>query len=383
MSSSDTWMTGVWGDSLYLSPEAIENLSAVVGCVSAISGAIVSLPAEVFRYDAVKKRMVAAPEHPLNSMIRDGVNDRESWSDFLETLMGNVLLRGNGLSQIVANTNGRLTSLASIPWALASPLITPAGELLFSAVLPYTGKRQTLLNDEVVHLKARSDDTYFGKSPLSRAKGAVNDALNIQNNSQSFFGNAARPGGILTAPQRISDETAQRLKRDWDNSYSGARQGSVAVLGEGLEWKQLTLSPEDAELLATKVFGVQEIARIYNVPPPIIGDYSHSTMTNSETAARFFATHCIGPWTTRICQEFQRSVLTPDYRLVFDLSYLNRADFEARWKGHSMARFAGILTANEIREQEGFDPVSDGDILQPPASTPASGGASVDPGKKV
>ena len=105
-------------------------------------------------------------------------------------------------------------------------------------------------------------------------------------------------------------------------------------------------------------------------------------MTNSETAARFFATHCIGPWTTRISQEFQRSVLGPNYRLVFDLSYLNRADFEARWKGNAMARFAGILTANEIRETEGFDPVPDGDILQPPASTPASGGASVDPGKR-
>lgn len=76
-------------------------------------------------------------------------------------------------------------------------------------------------------------------------------------------------------------------------------------------------------------------------------------------------------------------MLGPDYRLIFDLSYLNRADFEARWKGNSMARFAGILTANEIRETEGFDPVPDGDILQPPASTPASGRAAVDPGKRA
>ena len=360
----------------------VEDLSAMVGCISAIAGAITSLPAIVYRVKGPDSQMEEAPNHPLSKLIRDGVNSRESWSDFLETLMGNTLSRGNGLAKIETGRNGALSGLRSAPWGNTGLMVKADGTMIFNVHFPYTGKMERLLDSEVVHLKARSDDTYVGRSPISRAKGAVNDALAVLEASQEFYRNGARPGGTLTAPGKISDELATRLQRDFDNSYGPSRRGKTAVLGEGLEFKSMSLAPEDAELLATKVFGVQEIARLYNVPPPIIGDYSHSTMTNSETAARFFATHCIGPWTTRISQEFQRSVLMPDYRLVFDLSYLNRADFEARWKGNAQARFAGILTANEIRETEGFDPIEGGDVLQPPASTPLSGGATVSPAAK-
>ena len=168
-SSGDYW--GSLSDGFYLSPEAIENLSAVVACVSAIAGAIVSLPATVYRYDANAKRMVEAPEHPLSSMILSGVNERESWADFIEMLMGNVLMRGNGLAKIDMGANGRLVGLSSIPWALAAPLVTHEGKLFFNAVMPYTGLRETLLNDEVIHLKGRSDDTYFGEAPHCARQG--------------------------------------------------------------------------------------------------------------------------------------------------------------------------------------------------------------------
>src|SRR5262249_10274717 len=139
------------------------------------------------------------------------------------------------------------------------------------------------------------------------------------------------------------------------------------VLSDGATWKTVTGSPEDLELLAARRFAIEEAARLYGVPPPIIGDLSHGTFTNSETLIRFFAQSTINNWCRKIEAAFHQQVLTTQgrrlYRFEFDLSGLLRGDPETRWKSHEIALRNGVLTPNEVREVEGWNPREGGDEI--------------------
>jgi HK97 family phage portal protein len=141
------------------------------------------------------------------------------------------------------------------------------------------------------------------------------------------------------------------------------------VLDQGLKWTSLTVSPEDAELLASRRFTVEELARLYGVPPNIVGDLTNSSFTNSETMVRLFATSCLAPWCRKLEAAIAGQAFSETERqthlIEFDLSALLRADPETRWASHKIAVEAGILTPNEVREIEGFDPRPGGEA--PPA----------------
>ena len=139
-----------WGSlsERYAGPEMVENLSAMVGCISAIAGAITTLPAIVYRVKGPDSQMEEAPNHPLSKLIRDGVNSREYWSDFLETLMGNTLSRGNGLAKIETGRNGALSGLRSAPWGNTGLMVKADGTMIFNVHFPYTGKMERLLDSK-------------------------------------------------------------------------------------------------------------------------------------------------------------------------------------------------------------------------------------------
>jgi HK97 family phage portal protein len=158
------------------------------------------------------------------------------------------------------------------------------------------------------------------------------------------------------------------LKAAFNSLYSGATNaGKTAFLDRGMSWKPVSISPEDAELLASRRFSTEEIARIFQVPPPLVGIWDHSSFTNSETAGKWFATYTVGPWCRKFEAEIARSVFSESdrgtYQLDFDLSGFLRGDHGARWQGHEIAVRNGILTPNEIREIEGWNPKPGGDEL--------------------
>jgi HK97 family phage portal protein len=131
-------------------------------------------------------------------------------------------------------------------------------------------------------------------------------------------------------------------------------------LDNGLEFQGLSFSPEDAELLESRKFSVVEIARLYSVPPPLAGDFSHSSFTNSETASRWFAQFTLAPWIRKIEACFKQSVFgqaEPDLSLEIDMAGLTRGDYQARWAAHKIALETGALTRDEVRDLEGYQPL--------------------------
>jgi HK97 family phage portal protein len=188
------------------------------------------------------------------------------------------------------------------------------------------------------------------------------------------FRNGFYPSGIIESPAVMNPAQRSQLNDSFVRGFSGAQNAARAfVLDQGLTWKTLTaISPEDAELLASRKFTTEELCRLFQVPPPIIQDYAHNTFTNSEQAGRWFAQFCLLPWVRKIEAAFNRALFEgTDLELVLDMSAFDRGSPESRWAAHAIAASNGILTVDEIREVEGWGQKADpegkksGDMASP------------------
>jgi HK97 family phage portal protein len=336
-----------------------ENLSTVTACVQAIASGIACLPARLYRSQGEGRAEVV--NHPVARLLRQP-NPRQTWPDFCEMLVGEVLLHGNGLAAIETDTGGQPTNLMPIPWRWVQPLLLPNGGLAFDVMQPTaTGQRRRYLSGEVLHLKDRSDDGLLGKSRISRAPSVLQNALGVQEFVDSVWRSAAQPSGMFTLPPNITADGVRRMEAWFSENYFGGRNaGRPLFVDPDSKFTPIALSPADTETLASRRFGVEEIARLFNVPSPLINDLSHSTFTNSETTGRWFGQFTLGPWCRKIEAEFQRSVIgdaTGELHIEIDLSALMRGSYVERWQANVAAVQAGILMVNEVRELEGFNPL--------------------------
>jgi phage portal protein BeeE len=371
-------MAGNWSSASYGSSAYWENLSVVTACVQAISSALASLPAAIYRIDGDKR--TEAPDHPLAELIKRP-NHLQTWPDFLEWLVASTLLYGNGVASIDYDASGAINSLSPVPWWQCQPVLIPASpneslgptapsaRLAFDVmrlVAPWgapfgggTGMPRRLFADtDVVFLKDRSDNGILGRSRLSRSPDVVNAALGAQGFSANVWQNGALLGGVASHPGRLSKESADRIAQSFKDTHSGPQgAGRILVLEEGMQFEAHATSPEDAELLASRRFSVEEIARIYCVPLPIINEWSHSTFTNSDTATIWMASLCLLPWVTKIEREWSRSVIQDDrYTLGLDLSGMMRGNHTERVQANVAMVRSGILSADEARASEGYNP---------------------------
>lgn len=338
-----------------------ENLSTVTACVNAIASGLASLPVFVYRQEGAAR--FESPTHPVSRLIRQP-NDRQTWPDFLEWLIASTLLHGNGLSVVEYDGAGRPTCLLPVPWNAVQPVALPSGRLAFDVVAHRTpwggaGMPKRYLASDVLHLKDRSDDGWLGRSRISRAPDVLAAAVGLQTYSAYLWENAATPSGMVTLPESITREDKLRIEAFITSRHTGPMNAKrVLFVDPETTWQSIGVSPEDAEVLASRRYTGEELARLFGVPPPIIGDLSHGTFTNSETAGRWFAQFTLAPWARKIEAEFSRSVFADgSAHLEIDLSGLMRGDYSARWTANVAAVGAGILLPNEVREAEGYNPL--------------------------
>lgn len=336
---------------------AAESLSAVLACTGVISTSLASIPALIYRRDGNGNR-VEALGHPLARITRNGVSEAMTWPDFVEHLVASALLTGNGLAEIIRGGNGQLAGFAYIPWGNVTVVELSTGRLAYD-VSDGRGNARRLLAGEVLHLRDRTDDGLVGKSRLSRAAETVDSVKAANTHARAFLANGASPSGVIEHPGVISGETKKQLREQFQQRHTGAsKAGSTLILDGGMSWKAAQISPEDAELLETRKFGTEEICRLFQVPPPLVQDYSHNTFTNSETAGRWFAMFTLAPWAKKIEAEFARSVFPASggYELELDLSGFLRGDPKTRWDAHKIAIETGVLDPDEVRQVEGWNP---------------------------
>mgnify|MGYP001392644267 CR=1 FL=1 len=340
-----------------LSARAAENLSTVLACTTSIATALAYVPALVYRRDGNGNRIEVAT-HPLSRLVKGGVNPRQTWPDFLEHWIASTLLTGNGLAEIVRGGNGQLAGLAWHPWSNVTVQELSSGRLAYD-VSDGRGRSRRLLEGEVLHLRDRTDDGRIGRSRLSRAAETVEGVDLANRHARQFLANGASPSGVIEHPGTMTADQRTNLRDQFASRHSGASNaGSTLILDGGLTWKASQISPEDAELLETRKFGVIEICRLFQVPPPIVQAYENNTFTNAAQAGLWFATFCLAPWARKIEAEFARSVFptASGYELELDLSGFLRGDPETRWNAHKIALETGVLDPDEVRQVEGWNP---------------------------
>ncbi len=340
-----------------------ENLATVVACVNAIADGLGTLPACVYRAEGDGR--VEAPNHPVARLLR-APNQRQTWPDWVAFTLGQVLLQGNALSVIEYDGAGRPTALIPVPWQQVQVQLLPGGRLAYDVILyttPWggTGQPRRFLEGEVFHLRDRSDDGYIGRSRLARAPDVLASAIGLQTFSSAIWENAASPSGVLTVPPNIDANGIRRLEAHVQGLYTGAANGKrIMFVDKDTTFTPVSVSPEDAEVLESRRFSVIELCRLFGVPPPIVQDYSNSTFTNASQASTWFATNTLTPWARKVEAEFARSVFADPsgtFHLEIDLSGLVRGDYATRWTANVAAVGAGILTADEVRAQEGYGPL--------------------------
>ena len=302
----------------------------------------------------------------FTTLIKNGPNSYQSWPEFAECLTAQILLRDNGLVEIQYDRRGTVTGLRVIPWNWCDVQMLPNGRLIYDVYdqpgiySPTQGKRRRLLQEDVIHVRDRSDDGVIGKSRLQRGAATIHSAHTINEFSNNVYHNGVVPSGVISTEAKLNSEQRQMLQGAITSGFAGAKGAAkVLIMDQGLQWNgNAIVSPEDAELLASRKWSVEELCRLFQVPPPIIQDYSHNTFTNSEQAGRWFAQFCLLPLVSKIEAAFNRALFPGgEYELDLDMSGFDRGDPATRWQNHAIAASNGILTVDEIREVEGYSPL--------------------------
>jgi HK97 family phage portal protein len=222
------------------------------------------------------------------------------------------------------------------------------------------GQQIILTSEQVLHIPGLGFDGIKGYSPIHMAREAIGLALATEEFGARFFGNGARPGGILEHPGVVKDP--EKLRKSWEEVYKGIKNShKIAVLEEGMKYHEIGIPPEDAQFLETRRFQLNEICRIFRVPPHLVGDLTRATFSNIEHQSIEFVVHTIRPWLVRWEQAITKCLLREGERKIyfpkFTVDGLLRGDFKARMEGYAIGRQNGWLSANDIRELEDLNPI--------------------------
>ena len=338
------------------------QMTAVYSCVRILSEAIASLPLHVYKYND-KGGKEKAIDHPLYLLLHDEPNPEMSSFVFRETLMTHLLLWGNAYAQVIRNGKGEVLALYPLMPNRMQVDRDEHGHLYYEyqryddEALKNTGS-VILKPQDVLHIPGLGFDGLVGYSPIAMAKNTIGMAIACEEYGAKFFANGAAPSGVLEHPSTIKDPT--KVREAWQSQFGGsANSNKIAVLEEGMKYTPISISPEQAQFLETRKFQINEIARIFRVPPHMVGDLEKSSFSNIEQQSLEFVKYTLDPWVIRWEQSIMRTLLSPDerkqYYVKFNVEGLLRGDYASRMSGYATARQNGWMSANDIRELENLD----------------------------
>ena len=343
------------------------QMTAVYSCVRILSEAVAGLPLHLYKYtDSGGKAM--ALDHSLYRLLHDEPNPEMSSFVFRETLMTHLLLWGNAYAQIIRNGKNEIVALYPLMPNKMSVDRDENGRLYYTY---YRGSDEAIKNKEfavtlqpsdVLHIPGLGFDGLVGYSPIAMAKNAIGMAIACEEYGAKFFANGAAPGGVLEHPGTIKDP--QRVRESWQSTFGGSGNANkIAVLEEGMKYTPIGISPEQAQFLETRKFQINEIARIFRVPPHMVGDLEKSSFSNIEQQSLEFVKYTLDPWVIRWEQSIQRSLLNSEekkkYFAKFNVEGLLRGDYQSRMNGYAIGRQNGWMSANDIREKEDMNMLSE------------------------
>ena len=343
------------------------QMTAVYACVRILSEAVAGLPLHLYRYE-IDGNKTKATDHTLYTLLHDEPNPEMTSFVFRETLMTHLLLWGNAYAQIIRNGKGEIVALYPLMPNKMRVDRDDLGHLYYTYSMSKdeaTAKNSTtviLKPSDVLHIPGLGFDGLVGYSPIAMAKNAIGMAIACEEYGAKFFANGASPSGVLEHPGILKDP--ERIRDSWNAAYGGSSNShKVAVLEEGMKYTPISISPNEAQFLETRKFQVNEIARIFRVPPHMVGDLEKSSFSNIEQQSLEFVKYTLDPWVIRWEQNLGRALFTPEEKKTlffkFNVDGLLRGDYASRMSGYATGIQNGIFSINDCRELENMDLLSD------------------------
>lgn len=342
-----------------VSPDLAMKLSAVYACVYVLSSSVAQLPLHVKRKSGDKVDTVK--DHPAYYLLHDSPNAWQTSYKLREYAQSSVLLYGNAYIHIVRDKNGEVVSLESLePWKVQ--LLKNGSRHVYA----YYGddKTMSLSPDDVLHIKSLGPSIKTGKSVIQTHAETIGLGLDARKFASGFFGGNARPAGILSVKTPLNSNAWENFKKMWQTAQEKLRseENKTILLPAELDYKALTVSPVDTELLSMMKLNRSEIAGIFNVPAHMINDLEKATFSNISEQTIQFIRFSVMPWVVNWEQELNRKIFTEaerkaGYFVKFNLAGIMRGTAGERATFYHAAITDGWMSRNEARQLEDMNPV--------------------------
>ncbi len=336
------------------------QVTAIFACVRLLSESIASLPLFLYRKTAEGKEKAA--DLPLYGVLHDAPNPETDSFQFWQAFVANMLVYGRGYAEVVRNNAGQVVQM----WNITTPYVRVqrnSETLELEYVVTLSGKEQfTLRKDQIFRVDWFSMDALNAFHPLELAQNAIGLGIAAEEYASDYFKNGANVSGVIEYSDVMDDNEAERFREDVRKAYSGlSNTARLMFLEQGSKFQKISNSPQESQMLETRKFQVEEMARFYNVPLHMIGDLDHATFSNIEQMSLNYVIYSLRPYLVRIeratvaqlLTQFDRPALYPK----FNVDGLLRGDYLSRMQGYAQARQNGWMSANDIRDLEDQDSI--------------------------
>ncbi len=339
------------------SQNALE-LSDVLTCVRVIAESVASLPLSI--YEDTANGGEKAKDHPLEELLRWQPNPEMTSYDLRMWMMIDALLRGNGSAQIIRDGSGKILELWPLYSSKLSAERASTGEVIYNYPDPDANNKDGkvyLPADEVLLIRTFSSNELFSPSLIDTASGMFSASKAAEDYTREFFQNGTTLSGVIEFPTEMDEETFQRLKEDWSETYTGdGNRHKTPILEGGAKFSPLVLNHTETQLLEARKYNRSQIAGLFRVPAHLINDLEKATFSNIEHQDLGFVKHTLRPWMCNWEQKLRQTLLTPEEKKTYYFKHntndLLRGDLESRFKAYSSGIQGGFLSPNDVRRKE-------------------------------
>lgn len=337
------------------------SLSAVFAAIEIISNSLAELPLNVKTRQDNKSTLVK--NHPLYHIFDNCIMTKYM---MIKMLVTDMLLYGNGVAYIERATDGTPTNLVYCPHGTYSIIYNEQSRSLYYLIPSLrTGRIEPI---DVVHILKNSLNGVEGRGILFYANHTLKLTSSTEKAAQDYFSSGMHVSGILRQVDvhtPLNDKQRNSIRESWRQGHSKNGTG-ICVIEGGLEYQPVSSNSKDAQLLESRLFNLQDVARFFNINPVLLGDLSHSSYSTIEASLLEFVTHTLYPYITLIENELKRKLIKPSEKNLYidlDAGFILKSDKTSQANYLNTLKQAGIITTNEAREQLGLNPVEGGDKL--------------------
>ena len=355
----DLSLNTIFPDANVFDTDKALTLTAVWCAIRLLAESVSSLPISVYTKQKNGDKLEDT-KSPIYNLVKFKPNYYQNKITFFEFIMLSICTEGNSYVQIVRNNSGTPVQLICLDPSNVTVVVNN-NELFYQV-----DGGAVLDSSDMLHFKTITDDGVTGLSPIDQCAKALSWGVSLETFGETFFSNGAKPSSILQTDRALSDTALQRLKTSFNSNYGKLKNSnSTIVLEEGLTFKPISISPEQAQFLSSRQFSIEEVARIFNVPPHMLKDLSKSSFNNIEMQSQEFVTYTLMPYLTRIEQEmnlklFRTNELGKTF-VEFNVNGLLRGDVKSRTEAYKTAITNGYMSINEVRQKENMNSIEGGD----------------------